>query len=324
MRRRRSRWPAHRCSLHGETAAARRRRGRSSRRRRSRCCRRCWSTPVTWSPGGAAAPRCRRAPPSSEHAVEMAVARLRAALGTRTVQTVVKRGYRLGGTPHMRLVTVAHGTRHAPGNSVAARLTTLAGGGGWGCRRGVVRRALRTGARRGARGLAHADGRRTLLLSTGHHVRQDLPAAARRGRRPGADGRFARPAPPARRGAGRTAAGGWRGAGPPGGAGRGRLPRPARRARPGRCRSAACAGVGRPRHPRHPRRPRPRPADVVTPDHAVSPYLIAPGHFADRARAESTASDCVAELLGAHPAVVELVVERFREVVRELSPGAVA
>lgn len=32
---------------------------------------------------------------SSEHAVEMAVARLRAALGTRVVQTVVKRGYRL-------------------------------------------------------------------------------------------------------------------------------------------------------------------------------------------------------------------------------------
>ena len=31
----------------------------------------------------------------SEHAVEMAVARLRAALGTRAVQTVVKRGYRL-------------------------------------------------------------------------------------------------------------------------------------------------------------------------------------------------------------------------------------
>ena len=32
---------------------------------------------------------------SSEHAVEMAVARLRAAIGTRVVQTVVKRGYRL-------------------------------------------------------------------------------------------------------------------------------------------------------------------------------------------------------------------------------------
>ena len=31
----------------------------------------------------------------SEHAVEMAVARLRAGIGTRAVQTVVKRGYRL-------------------------------------------------------------------------------------------------------------------------------------------------------------------------------------------------------------------------------------
>ena len=35
----------------------------------------------------------------SEHAVEMAVARLRAALGTRCIQTVVKRGYRLAVTP---------------------------------------------------------------------------------------------------------------------------------------------------------------------------------------------------------------------------------
>ena len=31
----------------------------------------------------------------SEHAVEMAVARLRAAIGTKAVLTVVKRGYRL-------------------------------------------------------------------------------------------------------------------------------------------------------------------------------------------------------------------------------------
>ena len=36
---------------------------------------------------------------SSEHAVEMAVARVRAAIGTRLVQTVVKRGYRLVATP---------------------------------------------------------------------------------------------------------------------------------------------------------------------------------------------------------------------------------
>jgi len=33
----------------------------------------------------------------SEHAVEMAVARLRAAIGTKAVVTVVKRGYRLAG-----------------------------------------------------------------------------------------------------------------------------------------------------------------------------------------------------------------------------------
>jgi uroporphyrinogen-III synthase len=35
----------------------------------------------------------------TEHAVEMAVARLRAAVGTRMIQTVVKRGYRLAVTP---------------------------------------------------------------------------------------------------------------------------------------------------------------------------------------------------------------------------------
>ena len=45
---------------------------------------------------GRAAPAAQ---PSSEHAVEMAVARLRAALGTRSVQTVVKRGYRLAVAP---------------------------------------------------------------------------------------------------------------------------------------------------------------------------------------------------------------------------------
>ena len=50
-------------------------------------------------PARAARPRCRPAPPASEHAVEMAVARLRSALGTRLVQTVVKRGYRLAVAP---------------------------------------------------------------------------------------------------------------------------------------------------------------------------------------------------------------------------------
>jgi sirohydrochlorin ferrochelatase len=41
---------------------------------------------------------------------------------------------------------------------------------------------------------------------------------------------------------------------------------------------------------------------------AVAPYLLAPGHFADRLAAAG--ADLVAEPLRAHPAVVELVLER--------------
>jgi sirohydrochlorin ferrochelatase len=66
----------------------------------------------------------------------------------------------------------------------------------------------------------------------------------------------------------------------------------------GPVRLATLSGVGR------------RPAEVVTPDDAVSPYLLAPGHFADRCRAESTAGAEVADVIGAHPAVVDLVVSR--------------
>ena len=53
-----------------------------------------------------------------------------------------------------------------------------------------------------------------------------------------------------------------------------------------------------------------RPKELVTPDHAVSPYLLATGHFARRAVAESAASQHVAEVIGAHPLVVDLVVAR--------------
>lgn len=56
-----------------------------------------------------------------------------------------------------------------------------------------------------------------------------------------------------------------------------------------------------------------RVADLVGPGVAVSPYLLATGHFAARATAEATAegSTRVAEVLGAHPQVVALVVERL-------------
>ena len=68
----------------------------------------------------------------------------------------------------------------------------------------------------------------------------------------------------------------------------------------GPVRLATLSGVGR------------RPVEVVTPDDAVSPYLLAPGHFADRCRAESAAG-IVADVIGAHPAVVDLVVSRAVE-----------
>ena len=41
---------------------------------------------------------------------------------------------------------------------------------------------------------------------------------------------------------------------------------------------------------------------------AIAPYLLAPGHFADRLAAAG--ADLVAEPLGAHPAVVELALDR--------------
>lgn len=56
----------------------------------------------------------------------------------------------------------------------------------------------------------------------------------------------------------------------------------------------------------------PRPVDVVEPGDAVSPYLLAPGFFADRLRADAEAAGAsvVAGVIGAHEAVVDLVVER--------------
>lgn len=53
--------------------------------------------------------------------------------------------------------------------------------------------------------------------------------------------------------------------------------------------------------------------DVVRPGDAVSPYLLAPGFFSRRVRelALSAGASVVADVIGAHPAVVELVGERF-------------
>jgi sirohydrochlorin ferrochelatase len=47
---------------------------------------------------------------------------------------------------------------------------------------------------------------------------------------------------------------------------------------------------------------------------AVAPYLLAPGHFADRLA--TAGADGLAGPLGAHPAVVELVLRRYDDAVR--------
>ena len=89
---------ASRCAgARGRAARPRRDRRRHARARcrpaRWRCCARSPPRPDGRVPGGAARALPRGA---DEHAVEMAVARLRAALGGPAfVQTVVKRGYRL-------------------------------------------------------------------------------------------------------------------------------------------------------------------------------------------------------------------------------------
>jgi sirohydrochlorin ferrochelatase len=67
--------------------------------------------------------------------------------------------------------------------------------------------------------------------------------------------------------------------------------------------------------------PLPRPDDLVTPDHAVSPYLLAPGFFADRARRTSGAA-VVAGVIGDHPAVVTLVAQRYAATVGRVVSGS--
>jgi hypothetical protein len=53
-----------------------------------------------------------------------------------------------------------------------------------------------------------------------------------------------------------------------------------------------------------------RPAEVARPGDAVSPYLLAPGHFAERAREESLGAAVIADVIGVHDAVVDLIVSR--------------
>lgn len=199
-----------------------------------------------------------------------------------------------------RLVTVAHGTRDPIGNEVARELTAAAA-----ARLGLpgVASYVELAAPLYADVVASAEPSVVvpLLLSTGHHVRHDLGV----GRALGPDLLLAEtqvarlveagaaPGSPAvmvgagsrdplamrdLRWATRLLASAWGGP----------------------VRLATVSGLGQ------------RPAEVVRPGDAVSPYLLAPGFFATRARDESLAAGAgvVADVLGTHPAVVDLVVER--------------
>lgn len=202
-----------------------------------------------------------------------------------------------------RLVTVAHGTRSVEGNAVAVSLTAAAG-----ARLAMPAVASYVELCAPSFTSVMVSGEPSvvvpLLLSTGHHVRHDLAgsralgpdpllASAQVGRLDAAGAVSGQPVVMVAAGSNDPLAtrdlvlaathlsAAWGGP----------------------VRLATLSGRGR------------RPADVVRPGDAVSPYLLAPGFFATRARTEalSAGAALVADVIGAHPDVVELVVERASE-----------
>ncbi|GCD90731.1 sirohydrochlorin chelatase [Nocardioides sp. LS1] len=212
-----------------------------------------------------------------------------------------------------RLVTVAHGTRHAPGNEVARQVTERAGELlGISATTSFVELAaplLRT--------VMTASYGPTvvvpLLLSTGHHVRHDLPAMAALSPRSVEITPALGPHPllAAAQAARLIAAGARPGqpvvlvaAGSTDPAADDDLARAAEllsRTWAGPVTVATLSGRGR------------RPAEVVRRGSVVSPYLLADGHFAGRAATESRAAGAgvVADVIGAHRFVAELVARRY-------------
>jgi sirohydrochlorin ferrochelatase len=215
----------------------------------------------------------------------------------------------------VRLVTVAHGTRNPAGNQVAREITAAAGaalGVEAVCSYVELCEPL-------FETVVGASPTPTivvpLLLSTGFHLRQDLPRMARAaagpillGRPLGAHHLLAEAQV-----AQLLAAGATRGSGRlvlvAAGSSDPLATRDLTRAaellglawgEPGSVEVATLSALGR------------RPAEVVRPGNLVSPYLLAPGHFADRARTETLAAGAalVADVIGAHPLVVDLVVQR--------------
>ncbi|WP_232680920.1 sirohydrochlorin chelatase [Nocardioides sp. R-C-SC26] len=216
----------------------------------------------------------------------------------------------VGGRP--TVVTVAHGTRHDTGNDVARALTAAAGrllGAPALASYVELSEPLFADVVRGLDGPAVAV---PLLLSTGYHVRTDLPEAIEASSAPVVLGEPLGPDPLlARAQVARLHEAGAR----PGqrvvlvAAGSSdeaatcdqtRAVAHLARAWDGPVELACLAGIG------------PRPADVVRPGDAVSPYLLSPGFFHDRLRREVSDGVIVADVLGEHPDVVDLIVARAR------------
>lgn len=208
------------------------------------------------------------------------------------------------------LITVAHGTRHPTGNDVARAITSAAGERlGWSTVTSYVEISSPLFADVVA-GLTEPAVVVPLLLSTGYHVTLDLPRAAAGatvsvslGRALGPDPQLAVAQAERLREAGAipgqrvvlVAAGSQDPAALPD------LETAAvllAEEWGGEVALATLGGGGE------------RPAEVVRPGDAVSPYLLAPGHFAERAREESLGAAVVADVIGVHPAVVDLVVAR--------------
>lgn len=212
----------------------------------------------------------------------------------------------------MRLVTVAHGTRHAAGNRVAAEITRRAGE-----RLGLTAEAayVELCAPLLPDVLTASDEPAVvvpLLLSTGYHVRHDLPRAVGTA---GGPVDLAGPLGPDRLLASAQverllAAGAAPGqpvvlvaAGSQDPAATADLEAAADllgRLWGAPVRLATLAGRGD------------RPGEVVRRGDAVSPYLLAAGFFAESAHAlaREAGAVVVADPIGAHPLVVDLVVDR--------------
>lgn len=223
----------------------------------------------------------------------------------------------------MRLVTVAHGTRTGSGGGVADDLTRAAGE-----RLGLPARTAYVELQQPLLADVLADGAASvlvpLLLSTGYHIRHDVPAVV--GESP-APVRTAPPLGPDRLLAAAQAdrlgvAGAVRGqpvvlvaAGSTDPAATADLEEAARllaEAWEGPVRLATLSGRGE------------RVEQVVRPGDAVSPYLLSPGYFLTSAGdlARSAGATVVAGAIGAHPLVVDLVVERARRLLEPVdTPG---